>query len=936
MGASGQTLSKTNSEKVANTAKKGLMRADKGGSTEASMKVRQSAGNQALIRSQNVDSVKPENMPTITERQYQLFPETELALSRDTHVIVNEIQAVIQIEYVLILSLISKWAGHDRELPASIGTPHLDKLFQLLETQRVNIGGWRTAFQDMEQKALDRLIHLMDGTTLRRDQLRSYLKESNAYREYAAGPNITALWQWEKMLADELHSDVEHGSYDIIQLKLNQVGTTDRDDVSVALLEQLQDKELHAIAKSKNGQALLTRLYDELSSGNYSQDEMRQAVRVRSAKNAVLTTDKGDIEEGYLRKDIKVFPYRKTGMTVGMFGPGAAVISARRSNRQGYIRVSVSARILENHFNYGSYKEEYESLPHEVYESFMAENGGGIDIPENEIVKVIQYDEGGVALYCSAFHLIEISNEHVTHTFQKIGEVAGLALMLGPGAAAEGGVEAVTFAAKAAQFLKIADKVAAGIGAVTSVLIENRGWIIRMKYGKQAVDIIEMINGAVMMYGFVRMATEMPRLVMNLKNARQNLQKAAREKEISAQLSEKEMSAVSNLDQGCGSLEESIKRVRAANDNVELPTGSTVESTGASLAKVLSTEGRIGTAGADPRLSRLKPGQQPVANLPIPRSEPIPPQPPLAPAARVPITEELQATGTGGGSFLKPGQSEPPKASVASSNKPYVVDAAKGAGSRNKPQIVPTKPTTYSKGSASKPIRSMGGGNGKPMPAVGRLVDTLPERFPIPVRGLNNYEPNELLDFFRVRRNEYPPDIRKMLDDIPSGLAKTPLRDRLNALDRAIRDKHTAEANLLMGKGHLPEPERPFATSQRANANEGSELSSLLTDQKQLSLTGRLKGGGVAEFDSVAFQGRVIKETKLSLFRGGKKGQQLIPVEDVRDQMMRQSNFAKDWGFRVEWNVLDFESALQADRALANLRYFHPDLAELIRVNHFQ
>lgn len=232
-----------------------------------------------------------------------------------------------------------------------------------------------------------------------------------------------------------------------------------------------------------------------------------------------------------------------------------------------------------------------------------------------------------------------------------------------------------------------------------------------------------------------------------------------------------------------------------------------------------------------------------------------------------------------------------------------------------------------------EPIRSIGGGDRKLAPTV----DTLPERSPIPERGLDNYEPNELLNFYRARRDEYPHDIGKILDDIPDGLAKTPLRDRLYALDRAIRDQHTAEANLLMGKGHLPEPERPFVTSQRANANEGSKLSSLLTDQKQLSLTGRLKGGaGLVEFDSVAFQSRVIEETKLSLFRPGKSGPQLIPVEDIRDQMMRQARFAQDWGFRVEWNVLDFESVLQADRALVNLRQFHPDLAEFIRVNHFQ
>ena len=120
---------------------------------------------------------------------------------------------------------------------------------------------------ELEAKALDRLIHLADSTPTRRSLLRSYLNESNAYRDYLPGPDISALWQWEKMLADELHQDIERGNYDLVQQKLAKVGITDRDNVSVALLSQLQDKELRAIAMSSSGQALLTRLYDELSAG---------------------------------------------------------------------------------------------------------------------------------------------------------------------------------------------------------------------------------------------------------------------------------------------------------------------------------------------------------------------------------------------------------------------------------------------------------------------------------------------------------------------------------------------------------------------------------------------------------------------------------------------------------------------------------------------
>ena len=87
-----------------------------------------------------------------------------------------------------------------------------------------------------------------------------------------------------------------------------------------------------------------------------------------------------------------------------------------------------------------------------------------LNFRENEIVVVKQYDEGGTEEPVPAFKLLEISNEDTAHTLQKIGEVSALALMLGPGAAAEGGVQAATFAARAARLLKIADHVAAAVG----------------------------------------------------------------------------------------------------------------------------------------------------------------------------------------------------------------------------------------------------------------------------------------------------------------------------------------------------------------------------------------------------------------------------------------------------------------------------------------
>jgi hypothetical protein len=217
--------------------------------------------------------------------------------------------------------------------------------------------------------------------------------------------------------------------------------------------------------------------------------------------------------------------------------------------------------------------------------------------------------------------------------------------------------------------------------------------------------------------------------------------------------------------------------------------------------------------------------------------------------------------------------------------------------------------------------------------APNRPPETLPERYQIPEHGLRNYTEQELLGFYRARRATYPREVRAMLDEIQPGMSNRAMRDRLNQLDRAIRDTHTAEANRLLGRANRPPEEQPFITSQRATSNEGGRISSLLTDEKNLSLTGRIPGGGVAEFDSVRFRGRVIEETKLSLYEVRRGGPRLQPLDRVRDQMMRQARFAKAWGFfEVRWSVLDYESELLAHQARADLARYHPELAGLIKV----
>ena len=59
-----------------------------------------------------------------------------------------------------------------------------------------------------------------------------------------------------------------------------------------------------------------------------------------------------------------------------------------------------------------------------------------------------------------------------------------------------------------------------------SVLLEHRGWFIKTygETGRDVVAAIERINGAIAIYGFVRMATQMPRMVSDLKKGSQRME----------------------------------------------------------------------------------------------------------------------------------------------------------------------------------------------------------------------------------------------------------------------------------------------------------------------------------------------------------------------------------------------------------------------------
>jgi hypothetical protein len=196
--------------------------------------------------------------------------------------------------------------------------------------------------------------------------------------------------------------------------------------------------------------------------------------------------------------------------------------------------------------------------------------------------------------------------------------------------------------------------------------------------------------------------------------------------------------------------------------------------------------------------------------------------------------------------------------------------------------------------------------------------------FPVTDRAIEHYTVKQLSDFFNDNLAYYPPAIRRMINNLPTG---SKLRKvHLEEIDRAIRRAHTAKANEMAGFGS--EAEKPFIDSRRGASNEGGQYGQTMTDHKRLTLHAQIRGGGTLELDAVVLKAgdRRLMEIKMNL--------DFKTLDDVVHQMRQQARFAQDWRFsEVRWQLGDYDSWLMARHARVELAKTHGDLAALIEIN---
>jgi hypothetical protein len=304
---------------------------------------------------------------------------------------------------------------------------------------------------------------------------------------------------------------------------LEEVDGRQRDNAAVEALETLPEEALRRMAVSREGNLLLESLFDALTSGYVTRQEMRLAAGLLAAEAQRRYPTPEDLVRA--AGQVRVFPYEAMGMTKG----GAPLTARLRED--GKIGLSLTPRSFEN-----KYRAEAATLYGLHYE-----------LEPDELVGVKLYDEGGGRVYVPALYLLLLSHEDSARVAWKMVEAGALGLSLGAGVLAETGVEAGV----AARVLIACDRAAVAMGVVTSLLLEHRGWLLERfgEGGRGFVYGLEVFHSALAVYGIARLGVAAPALVRGMRELYQGfLQRAQAQRHLGG-LTREEAARVGQLQQ---------------------------------------------------------------------------------------------------------------------------------------------------------------------------------------------------------------------------------------------------------------------------------------------------------------------------------------------------------------------------------------------------
>ena len=308
----------------------------------------------------------------------------------------------------------------------------------------------------------------------------------------------------ENALGKTLLQRATAGDVSSTDATLDALGSTDRDDVSLAFVSQATNDQLQALAGTEAGRKLLLRLYDELTSGYLSEEESKQAERVLMARARHIDPRKFINPEQHAT----VIPYAGLGLTKLS---SASLTVKRLPNGRIWVR---------SHMKPQDWKHA-KRLPSAAFAA-----GQGQEFDPDEVVGVYMYDEGGKTIYVPAMFLLQLSNMEDAKAATMMGEAVFTGLTLGAGGgAAAGGEQAVArggmWAARGLKALRVADTTATVVGVAGTLINDHRGLIIQHfgTHGEEFLKAWSTVERVIGIYGLARGAMGLGRTAIALRSS---------------------------------------------------------------------------------------------------------------------------------------------------------------------------------------------------------------------------------------------------------------------------------------------------------------------------------------------------------------------------------------------------------------------------------
>lgn len=312
----------------------------------------------------------------------------------------------------------------------------------------------------------------------------------------------------EEALGRTLLDYARQGNLSKVDETLDELGSTDRDDVSLQFVNAASDENLAKLAETEEGRKLLLRLYDELTSGALFEGEALAAERIMKARAQRIDPQK------FIEADQKatVIPFSGVGFTK----LSSASLSVRRLSNG---KISIRSHMKPEHW------KDARRLP-----SMDILIGSGIEVDPDQVVGLYLYDEGGKTIYVPAIYLLQLSNQETTKVYQLAGEAifTGLTLGVGGEVAAAGEASSSLWVARGLTALKWADRAAAAIGVASTLINDHRGLILKYfgKDGEVFLKHWQTVERVVLIYGLARGAVALGQTVVSLRGSYQNWRNA--------------------------------------------------------------------------------------------------------------------------------------------------------------------------------------------------------------------------------------------------------------------------------------------------------------------------------------------------------------------------------------------------------------------------